>query len=102
MRREKHVTLLQPVFLILIALLLLAALVRRVRTPRTRPEYRERVDTVWLLLLLLLGQGFVLARERQDLYTPGWWIFSFGLLPITVGALCFVWRLFGAYRQSSP
>jgi hypothetical protein len=84
----------------LVAVLLLASLVRWGRTPESHPDHQARGDMTRLLALILLGLVGAMVRARLLLGGAGFWLLSLALLPIAGAALFLIWRLFGAYRQS--
>ena len=83
----------------IVALLLLAVVIRARRTPPYDPEYASRVNMARLLGVVWGGLLVEWARSRFDLATPGFWIASLALMPFVVGAIAFSLRLFRAYRE---
>lgn len=88
------------VFFVLVAMLLLAALVRRTRTPQTHPERQARSDQVWLLAVILAAHLGVLARSHFRPGSPAFWLCTGLLLPFVGAALRLIGRLLRFYRRT--
>jgi len=91
---------LRLVLIAVLALLLVALVIRLRRTAPRDPEWGPRADMARLTGVICGGLLFEWVRARFDLATPGFWIASVMLLPFMVAAVVLSLRLLQAYNRS--